>query len=202
MITWGLASSAMMFVQGTTSFYALRFILGAAEAGFFPGIILYLTRWLPAVERARAIALFMTATVLAGVIGGPVSGMLLSMDGFGGLRGWLWLFLLEGIPAVILGVAVLAWLPDAPKEATRLEPEERDWLTARLDEQDAGKAGSPHPPVRFPDALSDGPSAPPRSRNAPEPGVGHRRVLTCWACTPELQTRSPLRRTAITNAVR
>lgn len=144
MITWGIASSAMMFVQGTASFYTLRFILGAAEAGFFPGIILYLTRWFPAAERARAIALFMTATALAGVIGGPVSGLLLSMDGFAGLRGWQWLFLLEGVPAVILGFAVLAWLPDSPKEATWLEPAERDWLTARLDEEDAGKAGSAH----------------------------------------------------------
>src|SRR5690606_6911937 len=81
MITWGIASSAMMFVQGTTSFYVLRFLLGAAEAGFFPGIILYLTRWFPAEERARAIALFMTATALAGVFGGPISGLLLAMDG-------------------------------------------------------------------------------------------------------------------------
>lgn len=144
MITWGIASSAMMFVQGTASFYTLRFILGAAEAGFFPGIILYLTRWFPAAERARAIALFMTATALAGVIGGPVSGLLLAMDGFGGLRGWQWLFLLEGLPAVILGFAVLAWLPDSPKEATWLDLAERDWLTARLDEEDAGKAGSAH----------------------------------------------------------
>ena len=144
MITWGIASSAMMFVQGTASFYTLRFILGAAEAGFFPGIILYLTRWFPAAERARAIALFMTATALAGVIGGPVSGLLLAMDGFGGLRGWQWLFLLEGLPAVILGFAVLAWLPDSPKEATWLAVAERDWLTARLDEEDASKAGSAH----------------------------------------------------------
>lgn len=144
MITWGIASSAMMFVQGTASFYTLRFVLGAAEAGFFPGIILYLTRWFPAAERARAIALFMTATALAGVIGGPVSGLLLSMEGFGGLRGWQWLFLLEGLPAVVLGFAVLAWLPDSPKEAMWLEPAERDWLTAKLEEEDAGKAGSAH----------------------------------------------------------
>jgi ACS family tartrate transporter-like MFS transporter len=154
MITWGFASSAMMFVQGTSSFYTLRFVLGAAEAGFFPGIILYLTRWFPAAERARAIALFMTATALAGVIGGPVSGLLLSMDGFGGLRGWQWLFLLEGVPAVILGIAVLAWLPDSPKDATWLEPAERDWLRARLDEEDAGKAGSAH--AAFGPALRSG----------------------------------------------
>ena len=142
MITWGLASSAMMFVQGTASFYALRFVLGAAEAGFFPGIILYLTRWFPAAERARAIALFMTATALAGVIGGPLSGLLLSIDGFGGLEGWQWLFLLEGVPAIVLGVCVLAWLPEGPADATWLDPAEREWVAARLREDEAvGDAG-------------------------------------------------------------
>jgi ACS family tartrate transporter-like MFS transporter len=144
MITWGIASSAMMFVQGTTSFYALRFVLGAAEAGFFPGIILYLTRWFPAEERARAIALFMTATALAGVLGGPISGLLLSLDGIGGLRGWQWLFLLEGIPAIVLGVAVLAWLPEGPGEAKWLEPHERASLIARLDEEERIASGSAH----------------------------------------------------------
>ena len=144
MITWGLISSAMMFVQGTTSFYVLRFLLGGAEAGFFPGIILYLTRWLPADERARAIALFMTATALAGIVGGPVSGLLLSMQGFAGLQGWQWLFLLEGVPAIVLGVAVLAWLPNGPAEAAWLDPREREWLAARLAADDAAAAGSAH----------------------------------------------------------
>jgi MFS transporter, ACS family, tartrate transporter len=144
MITWGLISSAMMFVQGTTSFYVLRFLLGGAEAGFFPGIILYLTRWFPADERARAIALFMTATALAGIVGGPVSGLLLSMQGFAGLQGWQWLFLLEGVPAIVLGVAVLAWLPNGPAEAAWLDPREREWLAARLAADDAAAAGSAH----------------------------------------------------------
>ena len=144
MITWGLISSAMMFVQGTTSFYVLRFLLGGAEAGFFPGIILYLTRWFPADERARAIALFMTATALAGIVGGPVSGLLLSMQGFAGLQGWQWLFLLEGVPAIVLGVAVLAWLPNGPAEAAWLVPREREWLAARLAADDAAAAGSAH----------------------------------------------------------
>ena len=144
MITWGLISSAMMFVQGTTSFYVLRFLLGGAEAGFFPGIILYLTRWFPADERARAIALFMTATALAGIVGGPVSGLLLSMQGFAGLQGWQWLFLLEGVPAIVLGIAVLAWLPNGPAEAAWLDPREREWLAARLAADDAAAAGSAH----------------------------------------------------------
>ena len=125
MITWGVVSAATMFVRSPESFFALRFLLGAAEAGFFPGIILYLTRWFPAAERARAVAWFMTATALAGVVGGPVSGALLGLGGFGGLAGWQWLFLLEGLPAVVLGVAVLLWLPDTPADARWLTPGEQ-----------------------------------------------------------------------------
>ena len=140
MITWGLVSTSMMFVNGASAFYALRFALGVAEAGFFPGIIYCLTRWFPAAERARAIAGFMTAVVVAGMIGGPLSGFLLSLDGAGGLAGWQWLFVLEGLPAVVLGVIVLRVLPDQPSEAsplTRLTPAERAALTARLDEESA-----------------------------------------------------------------
>src|SRR5207253_2898658 len=107
MITWGIVSSGMLFVRGVRGFYTLRFLLGLAEAGFFPGIIFYLTRWFPSRERARAIAAFMTATLIAGVVGGPVSGALLSMHGSAGLQGWQWLFLIEGIPAVVLGFVVL-----------------------------------------------------------------------------------------------
>ena len=125
MITWGIVSAATMFVWSAGSFFALRFLLGAAEAGFFPGIILYLTRWFPAKERARAVAWFMTATALAGVVGGPVSGALLGLGGLGGLAGWQWLFLLEGIPAVLLGIAVLLWLPDTPADARWLTPAEQ-----------------------------------------------------------------------------
>ena len=97
MLTWGLVSAAMAFVQDATTFYVLRFLLGAAEAGFFPGIIYYLTQWFPARERARAVALFMTGTAIAGVIGGPLSSGLLLLDGAGGFKGWQWLFLVEGI---------------------------------------------------------------------------------------------------------
>src|SRR5271157_3703755 len=103
MVTWGVVSAAMAFVQGETSFYAVRFLLGVAEAGFFPGIILYLTYWFPSRDRARTVALFSTAATLSGFVNSPISGKLLQLDGFKGLAGWQWLFLLEGIPAVIVG---------------------------------------------------------------------------------------------------
>jgi MFS family permease len=135
MITWGLASAAMMFVADAASFYALRFVLGAAEAGFFPGIIYYLTQWVPAAERARTIAGFMTAVVTAGIVGGPLSGALLSMDGIAGLAGWQWMFLLEGVPALILGLVVLVFLDDSPAEAGWLTDVEREALGARLAEE-------------------------------------------------------------------
>ncbi len=132
MITWGVISSSTMFVRSAAGFYAVRFLLGVAEAGFFPGIIFYLTRWVPARERAQTIAAFMTATVLAGVVGAPVSGALLSLGGVGGLAGWQWLFLLEGLPAVVLGVVVLAYLVERPEEASWLNDEERRSLIAAL----------------------------------------------------------------------
>jgi MFS transporter, ACS family, tartrate transporter len=132
MITWGVIASAMMFVTGQKSFYVLRFLLGFAEAGFFPGMILYLTYWFPHKYLARNVALFMTATALAGVVGGPVSGALLEMQGMCGLAGWQWMFLLEGIPAVLLGFAVFAYLPDKPEKSDWLPQEEKDWLSLRL----------------------------------------------------------------------
>jgi len=125
MITWGLVSAATMFVRSASGFYIVRFLLGAAEAGFFPGIIFYLTQWFPAAERARTIAGFMTATLTAGIIGGPISGALLSLDGAAGLAGWQWLFVLEGLPAVLLGIAALWYLPDGPADAAWLDPDER-----------------------------------------------------------------------------
>ena len=140
MITWGLVSASTMFVHSPATFYVLRFALGAAEAGFFPGIIYCLTRWFPADERARAIAGFMTAVVVAGMIGGPLSGFLLSLGGFGGLAGWQWLFVLEGLPAVVLGFVVLRLLPEQPSDALWLTPAERTALTARLEEESAGRA--------------------------------------------------------------
>ena len=125
MITWGLISSAMAFVHSPASFYVLRFLLGAAEAGFFPGVIYYLGLWFPAAERASAVSSFMTATAIAGVVGGPMSAALFSLDGVRGLAGWQWIFIAEGIPSVVLGVIVLFYLTDRPEEARWLTAEER-----------------------------------------------------------------------------
>jgi ACS family tartrate transporter-like MFS transporter len=140
MITWGVISSAMFLVGGETSFYVLRFLLGVAEAGFFPGMILYLTYWFPARERARRVALFMTAIPIAGVIGSPLSGALLTLDGLAGLAGWQIMFLAEGIPAVLLGLVVLRFLPDGPDDARWLRPEEHDWLRGALEQENQIKA--------------------------------------------------------------
>ncbi len=132
MITWGLISAAMAFVQGATSFYVLRFILGAAEAGFFPGIILYLTYWLPPAYRGRILAMFAVAIPLASFISSPLSGALLAMDGIWGMRGWHWLFILEGLPASFLGIACLWMLTDRPAQAKWLSGEEKAWLEAEM----------------------------------------------------------------------
>jgi MFS transporter, ACS family, tartrate transporter len=143
MVSWGIVAVAMALVRDERMFYFLRFLLGVAEAGFFPGIILYLTYWFPSEDRARTVALFMTAVAISGVVGGPVSGLLLSMHGLGGLEGWHWLFLLEGLPAIVLGVVVLFYLPDGPRHARWLTADEREWLVARLarDEQLRGSDG-------------------------------------------------------------
>jgi ACS family tartrate transporter-like MFS transporter len=135
MIVWGLISASMMFIGGATSFYVLRFLLGAAEAGFFPGIILFLTWWFPERERTRTVALFLTAVSAAYVAGGPLSGGLLELDGFAGLDGWQWLFLAEGIPAIALGFVTLRYLDERPAEADWLEPEERAFLTAEVEHE-------------------------------------------------------------------
>jgi MFS transporter, ACS family, tartrate transporter len=132
MISWGLVATAMALVHNEANFYALRLLLGIAEAGFFPGIILYLTYWFPARELARIVSLFMAAIPLATVFGGPLSGALLGMDGLWGLAGWQWLFIIEGLPAVILGVVVLFFIDDRPAEARWLTPKERQTLTATL----------------------------------------------------------------------
>ncbi len=132
MITWGILSVAMMYVQGPMSFYVLRFLLGVAEAGFLPGIIYYLGNWYPAAERARAVSWFMLAIPLSTVIGGPLAGVILELDGWHGLTGWQWLFLLEGLPAVVLGFVVLVYLTDSPDKAEWLLPEQRQWLAERL----------------------------------------------------------------------
>jgi ACS family tartrate transporter-like MFS transporter len=132
MVTWGLISAGLMFVRTPAAFYLLRFLLGVAEAGFFPGVIYYLSLWYPTAHRARAIAAFMTAVPVTGLIGGPLSGALLELDGLHGLAGWQWLFLLEGLPAVILGTSVLFYLKDRPETTHWLTPAERDWLVGTL----------------------------------------------------------------------
>ena len=128
---WGLLSAATAFVRGETSFYVLRFLLGVAEAGFFPGMVFYLTLWFPQAYRGRFTAFFVAAIPLASIIGGPLSGVILSMDGVAGLHGWQWLFLLEGVPTVLLAFAVLKLLPDGPATAPWLSGAEKN-VIARL----------------------------------------------------------------------
>jgi len=135
MITWGLVSAGMMFVQGTYSFYAMRLLLGVAEAGFLPGIVYYLSQWFPREQRARAVSWFMIGIPLSVVFGAPLSGWLLGFDGHLGLKGWQWLFIVEGLPAVILGFVVLVFLTDKPSQARWLKPEQREWLSARIESE-------------------------------------------------------------------
>ena len=144
-IVWGLVSMAMVLAVGPASFALLRFLLGAAEAGFFPGVVLYFTYWFPARERARAVGQFYTASMAAGVIGSPLSGLLLQLRGVAGLDGWQWLFLAEGLPAVIVGIVALAYLDDRPRDARWLPPAEKAWLIETLSAEhdrsaDAGAA--------------------------------------------------------------
>lgn len=134
MVAWGVVSCLMIFIRGPFSFYGMRFLLGAAEAGFFPGVILYMKNWFPSQSRARAVAWFMTANPLAGVVGSPLSGALMGLHG-SGLSGWQWMFLLEGIPAIVLGGTVFWVLADTPQEATWLRGEERTWLLEKLAEE-------------------------------------------------------------------
>jgi MFS transporter, ACS family, tartrate transporter len=132
MITWGIIAAAMMFVRTPIHFYALRLLLGIAEAGFFPGIVYYLTEWFPATHRGRATSKFMIAVPLSGVLGGLVGGFLLGLDGKLGLAGWQWLFLLEGLPSAFLGIAVLRYLTDKPADAYWLTESQRAWLEQRM----------------------------------------------------------------------
>lgn len=170
MITWGLISSAFVFTPNIHwgsiatmfnctdpefSFYFLRFLLGVAEAGFFPGIILYLTFWFPGARRAKMVALFMTAIAISNVIGSPISGAIMQyMDGINGWRGWQWLFLLEGLPSVLVGVLVFVFLPNGPKQAKWLTAQEQDMVVQRIQEDDASKSelGKKH---HFLDAFKD-----------------------------------------------
>jgi ACS family tartrate transporter-like MFS transporter len=132
MLTWGLLAAGMMFVRTPLQFYVMRFLLGAAEAGFFPGVIYYLTLWIPSHHRGRAISRFYVAAPLSSVVMGAVAGSLLGLQGHLGLAGWQWLFLVEGLPAVLMSGAFLFFLPDLPKDAKWLTPDEKQWLDRRL----------------------------------------------------------------------
>ena len=142
MVTWGIISGGMAFVQGPTSFYVMRFLLGASEAGFFPGIILYLSFWFPARHRASVIAFFMAAAPISTALGSPISAAILEMNGVMGLAGWQWLFILEAIPALILGVVVFFYMTDRPEHATWLKDDERVWLVSAMNAEAAAKAAS------------------------------------------------------------
>ncbi|HKH99069.1 MAG TPA: MFS transporter [Candidatus Sulfotelmatobacter sp.] len=142
MATWGVISCLMIFIHGPRSFYAMRFLLGAAEAGFFPGMILYMKRWFPANARARAVAWFMTANPIAGIVGSPISGALLGLHG-AGFAGWQWMFLMEGAPAILLGATVYRVLSDSPQEARWLKGEERAWLLEKLASEQQAESSLP-----------------------------------------------------------
>jgi ACS family tartrate transporter-like MFS transporter len=147
---WGTISTATALVRGPTSFYVLRFLLGASEAGFFPVMLLYLTYWFPKSYRTRFTASFMTAIPLASIIGGPLSSLILGMDGAFALHGWQWLFVLEGLPACGLGVAVLMWLPNGPADASWLTSREKEIIFSRLAHEDFAQHRTVWPALRDP----------------------------------------------------
>jgi ACS family tartrate transporter-like MFS transporter len=138
MVTWGLITVLMAFIRTPMHFYLVRILLGAAEAGFFPGVLVYLTHWFRSEDRAKASAMFMIAIPVANIIGSPLSGWLLGVRWFG-LQGWRWLFIVEGIPAIVFGVITVFYLTDWPREARWLSPEEREWITAELEREALAK---------------------------------------------------------------
>jgi D-galactonate transporter len=143
MFLWGLVAAAMMFVSTPTMFYVLRFFLGVFEAGFFPGVLLYLTYWYPNARRGRIIALFMSATAIAGIVAGPLSGGIMKyMDGMNGWAGWQWLFLVQGLPASLLGVAAYFYLQDKPEDARWLSPAEKAIVRTQLEQDQHAAPGS------------------------------------------------------------
>jgi ACS family tartrate transporter-like MFS transporter len=139
LITWGALTALTGFVRTPTQLYGARFLLGAAEAGFFPGVIVYLSHWFIYQDRGKAVARFMAAIPIGFIIGAPIAGMILGVNWLG-ITGWRWLFLFEGIPAVVLGIATLFYLPDRPNEAKWLAHGEREWITARLAEESDAKS--------------------------------------------------------------
>lgn len=143
MLLWGIISAGMMFIHGKWGFYTLRFLLGAAEAGFFPGMVLYTTYWFPKAYRSRTISIFMTSALGSFVIGGPLSGWLLDHPQFG-LRNWQWLFLVEGAPSFVLGIVVLFYLPNGPRGAKWMKPGELAWITSVLGSERAAQEEKKH----------------------------------------------------------
>ncbi len=137
MICCGIVAGAMVFVSNATWFYVVRFLLGAVEAGLFPGVMLYLTYWFPKAYRARYVSMFAIGIPLASVVGAPISGLLLGLDGLLGLKGWQWLYVLEAIPAVLVGALIWIYLTDGPQQAAWLAPEERDWIRRTLEHEKA-----------------------------------------------------------------
>jgi MFS family permease len=135
MVVWGVISASMPLAHTPVQFYLLRFLLGAAEAGFFPGIVLYFTFWFPKQEKARALARFLSATAVAGVVGAPLSNLLLRLNGVAGIAGWKWLFVGEGVPSILLGLLVFRALTDTPQEAAWLPEDERQWLIETLESE-------------------------------------------------------------------
>src|SRR3990172_3394078 len=134
MITWGMATVLVGFVKTAQQFYAARFFLGMAEAGFFPGIIVYLTHWFRADDRAKAVALFMSAVPVSNILGAPIAGMIRGVN-WAGMPGWRWIFILEGVPAILFGVITIFYLTDRPEQARWLPPEEREWIRAELERE-------------------------------------------------------------------
>jgi MFS transporter, ACS family, tartrate transporter len=145
LISWGIFATAMCLVNGATSFYIVRFLLGAAEAGFFPAILFYLTLWFPSAQRVTVLGIFILAQPVSNALGAPVSGLLLQMDGIWGLQGWQWLYIIEGIPAIILGILTPILMTDRPSHARWLADDEREWLTTTMDDELARhQKGQPH----------------------------------------------------------
>ncbi|GAP55716.1 putative tartrate transporter [Arthrobacter sp. Hiyo6] len=142
LITWGIFATAMFLVNGEATFYIVRFLLGAAEAGFFPAVLFYLTLWFPAAQRVTVLGIFILAQPISNALGAPVSGMLLGLEGVAGLHGWQWLYILEGIPAIILGLITPLVMTDRPSHAKWLAPDEREWLTTTMDRELADKQKS------------------------------------------------------------
>ena len=137
--SWGVASAGTALIQGASSFYAMRFLLGAAEAGLVPGVVLYLTLWFPKAWLGRTTAIFMAATIIAPVIGGPVASLILRLDGVLGVHGWRWLFLLEGLPPLLIAIAVIFLIPDCPAQAHWLNDDEKHFIAQRIAQEDASK---------------------------------------------------------------